>query len=618
MCGVFATTRPDLWRAHVPEILTRLHHRGPDANGVWEAPDGSVLMVHTRLSIIGLDASGAQPATSADGRVTLVYNGEAYNYRELAAGLARQVGRSDTAVLAELVATEGPEAASRVRGMFAFVAWDATTRTLSAVRDAYGIKPLYLLRHPEGGVTLCSEVPPLLLGGPRRVDPFGVVHYLAFGHTGPTATMFEHITKVPPGAVMQWRALPGGAMAEQASRIGPAPAGTPGDDDCSATGTAAALDDSVRSHLVSDVEVGIFLSGGIDSTLIAATAGAMAPSLRTFTISFPSTPGIDESGFAEANARLLGTRHDTIPVRAPAMVAAAARFTEVHGEPFGDAAALPLTVLAQEASQELKVVLTGEGADELVGGYARYRVSSWLGHSPFAAAPLATWWGRRRGDRPWERAAEAVLWGGGPRSHAALLGSDLTTLADAGAPFASDIGNGMRAEWLAGPARRGRGDREVARSLDRERLANTYLEKTDRATMACSLEARVPYLDPALATAFVGAPVDTHKTRLRAELARRLPGAVLPNRKKGLAVNLAELLDGGLAAHLYYELGSSRSVLRSVLGPEPVRALRDRCERSDLSAYRIAMLGQWETTLASSGLLAGAAGTPVPLETSPH
>jgi asparagine synthase (glutamine-hydrolysing) len=315
---------------------------------------------------------------------------------------------------------------------------------------------------------------------------------------------------------------------------------------------------------------------------------------------------------------LLGTRHYTIAVRAPAMVAAAARFTEVHGEPFGDAAALPLTVLAHEASQELKVVLTGEGADELVGGYARYRVSSWLGHSPFTAAPLATWWGRRRGDRPWERAAEAVAWGGGPRSHAALLGSDLTTLVDAGAPFASDIGSGMRAEWLAGPARRGRSDREVARSLDRERLANTYLEKTDRATMACSLEARVPYLDPALAKAFAGAPVDTHKSRLRAELARRLPGAVLPSRKKGLAVNLEELLDGGLAAHLYYELGSSRSVLGSVLGPEPVRALRERCERSALSSYRIAMLGQWETTLASSGLLAGVAGTPAPVGTSPH
>ncbi|HVM64294.1 MAG TPA: asparagine synthase-related protein, partial [Acidimicrobiales bacterium] len=174
------------------------------------------------------------------------------------------------------------------------------------------------------------------------------------------------------------------------------------------------------------------------------------------------------------------------------------------------------------------------------------------------------------------------------------------------------------AEWLAGPAQPGRGDREVARSLDGRRLANTYLEKTDRATMACSLEARVPYLDPALEKAFAGAPVDTRKSRLRAELARRLPGAALPDRKKGLAVNLAELLDGGLSAHLYYELGSSRSVLRSVLGAEPVRALRDRCERSALSSYRIAMLGQWEATLASSGLLGGEPGIPAPVGTSPY
>jgi len=594
-----------------------------DASGVWEAPDGGVLMVHTRLSIIGLDASGAQPATSVDGRVTLVYNGEVYNYRELAAGLARPPGRSDTAVLAELVATQGPRAASRLRGMFAFVAWDAASRTLSAVRDPYGIKPLYLLRHPDGGVTLCSEVPPLLLAEPRRVDPFGVVQYLAFGHTGPTATMFEHITKVAPGTVVQWRPLPDGGMAEQASRIGIAPVGEAASDgggSAAMTGTGAALEDSVRAHLVSDVEVGIFLSGGVDSTLVAAVAAHMVPSLRTFTISFPDTPGIDESGFAEANARVLGTSHHTIAVRASDMVAAAARFTEVHGEPFGDAAALPLTVLAQHASRDLKVVLTGEGADELVGGYARYRVSAWLGRTPFsAAAPLATWWGRRRGDRPWERAAEAVAWGGGPRSHAALLSSDLTTLVDAGAPFATDVATAMRAEWLTrqvGP--RSGGDREAARSFDRERLPNTYLEKTDRATMASALEARVPYLDPALTNAFSGTPVDTHKTRLRAELARRLPSAALPNRKKGLAVNLAHLLDGGLDAHLRYELGSSGSVLRSVLGAEPVRALRGRCERSALSSYRIAMLGQWEATLASSGLLGGLPAAPAPIGASPY
>jgi len=607
MCGVFATTRPDLWRAYVPEILRRLEHRGPDANGVWEAPDGSVLMVHTRLSIIGLDAAGAQPAVSTNGRVTVVYNGEIYNYRELAHALGQAGPRSDTAVLAEMVAASGAEAASRLRGMFAFVSWDAATRTLSAVRDPLGIKPLYVLRHPGGGVTLCSEIVPLLLGGPRRVDPIGVAQFLAFGHTGPAVTMFEHISKVLPGTVIQWRPLATGGVAEEVRRIGLTTT-----DNLS---IAAALEDSVRSHLVSDVEVGVFLSGGVDSTLITAVASRMVPSLRTFTISFPEAPSIDESGFAEANARLLGARHRTVPVRPADMVVAADRFLRFHGEPFGDAAALPLTVLAEHVRQDLKVVLTGEGADELIGGYGRYRVSARLAHPLFkvtrhASRPLAAWWGERRGDRPWERAAEAIAWGGGARSHAALLGSDLATLLDAGAPHAADVEASMRAEWAAEGAHE-RGEREIARSFDRGRLANTYLEKTDRATMASSVEARVPYLDPAVANALSGSTVDPRKTRLRRELARRLPDARLPARKKGLAVNLGQLLEAGMEDHMRYELESGSSVLCSMVGARGVAALRARSERSALTAFRLAMLGQWEATTSADGLLvAGATGNP--------
>ena len=445
MCGVFATTRPDLWRPHVPEILNRLHHRGPDASGVWESPDGRVLMAHTRLSIIGLDGSGAQPAVSADGRVTLVYNGEIYNYRDLGRDLGQGAPCSDTAVLADLIASSGATVASRLRGMYAFVSWDATTGTLSAARDPYGIKPLYLLRHSGGGVTLCSEIPPLLLAERRDVDPAGLALYLAFGHTGPSLTMFERITKILPGTVTQWRSTPHGAVSEHVSRIGPVTV--------EASTLGLALEDSVRSHLVADVEVGVFLSGGIDSTLLSAVAGTMVPALRTFTISFPDAPGMDESNFAEANARLLHTRHQTVPVRPVDMVAAAGTFAGVHGEPFGDAAALPLTVLAEKVAQELKVVLTGEGADELVGGYGRYRISARLGHPVFAVTRptsrgLAGWWGQRRSDAPWARAVEALAWGGGCRSHAALLGSDLTTLLDADLPVRDGCG-GDDAERLA-------------------------------------------------------------------------------------------------------------------------------------------------------------------------
>lgn len=165
----------------------------------------------------------------------------------------------------------------------------------------------------------------------------------------------------------------------------------------------------------------------------------------------------------------------------------------------------------------------------------------------------------------------------------------------------------MRAEWLSQRANDGGEEREVARSFDRNRLANTYLEKTDRATMASSIEARVPYLDPALASAFCGSAVDPRKDRLRHELALRLPRARLPDRKKGLAVNLVQLLDAGLDDHLRYELTSASSVLHAVVGPTAVHALKGRCDRSALTSFRIAMLGVWEGTMSAAGLLGAGA-----------
>jgi asparagine synthase (glutamine-hydrolysing) len=289
------------------------------------------------------------------------------------------------------------------------------------------------------------------------------------------------------------------------------------------------------------------------------------------------------------------------------MVAAAQRFVSVHGEPFGDAAALPLTVLAQDVGAQIKVVLAGEGADELFGGYGRYRVTRRLGGAGLRATrpllgPAAQWWGAVRGDSPWARALEAIAWGGGVRSYAALLGSDLTALLSEGAPHAEEVRALVAADWIALDGK-GDNEEELARRFDQTRwLANTYLEKTDRATMAGSLEARVPYLDPAVAHRAALLPVDPTKRALRRELERRLPEVRLPDRKKGLAVSLGQLLRAGLDRHARYELESDTSVLCEVMGPSTVNALRARAARSDLTRYRVAMLGQWEETLGAASL----------------
>ena len=591
MCGIFATTRPDLWRDKAPEILDLLRHRGPDAAGIWESPDRAVLFAHTRLAIIGLGSEGAQPATLCSEH-TLTFNGEIYNYRELAVGLGEDVSTSDTQTLLHLLARDGTASLSRLRGMYALAWWDDAARTLVAARDTWGIKPLYQLDHGDGGVTLCSELGPLLLlAEARRIDPVGLAQYLAFGHTVPSATLFGSITKVPPGVALAWHIGLDGRISSTSERIEPgrAPA-VPLDD---------ALRDSVRAHLVADVEVGVFLSAGIDSTLIASYARDHVSALSTYSISFPEMPKIDESPLAKSNASALGTRHRTFPVTVDRMVGALDRFLDVNGEPSGDPAALALTMLAADVAGDTKVVLTGEGADEMFGGYRRYDVSKYLDGSIAAAiatiaSPLADVVYRHRSDRPVARAVEALL-RAGPHGHAALLGSDLPAL-ERSCPEGRDVARRFRSDWreAAGPAR----GREAARRFDvAQWLPNTYLEKTDRATMAAGVEARTPFLDPVIAASIVTPPLHSGKQMLRRLLVGRFPDVRLPSRKKGLAVPVERLLEAGLDGDLRRALESRDSLITSVLGRACAGELAKRAERSATTAYRLAVLARWQARM---------------------
>ena len=590
MCGIFATTRPDLWRNLQPEILAKLDHRGPDAHGAWESPDGGVLLLHTRLSIVGLGPEGAQPAVLPSGQA-ITFNGEVYNYRDLAAGLTPAAAVSDTQTVLQRVARDGLSAVDAFRGMYALAYWDPATRTLSAARDPWGIKPLYLLDHPSGGVTLSSEIGPLLLHADgRELDPIGIAQYVAFGHTLPQFTCYLRIRKVVPGAVYSWQMTESRHANLSIQRIRQFEP-----DEIPTVG--AAMSDSVRAHLTADVEVGVFLSGGIDSTLVTAIARDMVPDLHAFTLSFPTSEGMDESPLAAANARALGVRHTIVPVTATDMLGSLDALLATTGEPFGDAAALPLLFLARRAAQDLKVVLTGEGADELFGGYGRYRISRMLPrhHLPIlgdGSAYLADMLYERRSDRSRSRAVEAILRLGGARSHAALLGSDLPALMRTTSQ-GSEVETLLRTDW-EGFTDGARG-REAARRFDLGRwLPNTYLEKTDRATMAMSLEARTPFLDPVVARAALAARRPFGKADLRVELERRLPAVRLPDSKKGLAVPIASLLESSLGGDLDRVVRSRDSVLHRMLGPACVQALAHRSTKSMSTAYRLAVLGRWE------------------------
>lgn len=585
MCGLFASLAPG-WNNRLDRVALALRERGPDATGVLHSKEAT--FVHTRLSILGLGTAGVQPAQSPDGRHVLVFNGEIYNFRELARlhGITNAV--SDTQVLLQMLTRlDAVEVIAQLRGMYSFAYWDEGTRQMVAVRDPMGIKPMYLLSNPAGLPTLVSCLPAVLVPGTSlSIDRVGLLEFLAFGHTGPERTLFQEVTKLLPGQLYFWKLLDDGRVEHGNRHI-----------DYVASPrlpVQQALTDSVRAHLISDVEVGAFLSGGIDSTLLCALATQEGGQIKTFTVSFPESPSRDESALAKWNAKLIGSAHESVPATSRSMTAAAATFIRQHGEPFGDAACLPLTVLAASAAQSVKVVLCGEGADELFGGYSRYRISQHLLRREAPAALLANFWGRRRGGAPWARALEAGLWGGGFRAHAALLDSDLPLLQRIAPQTTYEYLQAAQEDWrlLAGNT----SHLDAARRYDRERwLPNVFLEKTDRSTMASSLEGRLPYLDRmVVAAAPHPRPDGTLKLPLRNVLQEILPEVRLPDRKKGLAVDIWGLRAAGLDRHFHAAVHGTGSVLVRAFGSAALPEIACRAERSPSLFFRLAMLGLWE------------------------
>jgi asparagine synthase (glutamine-hydrolysing) len=476
--------------------------------------------------------------------------------------------------------------------MFAFAAWDRREGSLLAMRDPFGIKPLYVLRHATGGVTVCSEIAPLLLcTEARQIDPIGLGQFLALGHTSNTHTLFSRIHKLDPGSLYVWQRDVSGMYNLRIERPDLIPA--------SPMSLEEALEDSVAAHLTADVEVGAFLSSGVDSTLLCLLASKHVPGMRAYTLRLPESSQIDESELAGRNARAMGLRHVEVEVLRRDMALVAGDVIKIHGEPLGDAAVLPLSVLARRAAQDLKVVLSGEGGDELFGGYGRYRVSRHLGLGTRAMRPLsshvAPYWAKIRSDRPRSRAIEALLWGGGFRSHIALLGGDLPLLAKIRPDVHRDVLAILAAEWQrvddSGP--------DLSRAIAYDRLCwlpNMYLEKTDRSTMLWSLEARVPYLDAVVASVAATNSMELHaKEEPRQLLCSMFPDVQLPTRKLGLAVDVRALLElPALSEPLAFELHDPSSVLGRWIAEHHRKHVVERCGRSATLAFRLAMLGVWE------------------------
>ncbi len=528
-----------------PALLERmtatLTHRGPDDAGYHRA--GPVALGMRRLSIIDLE-TGRQPIGNEDGSVALVFNGEIYNYRELRQDLLAQGHRfatqSDTEVIVHLYEERGPACVEALNGMFAFALWDAPAQTLLLARDRLGIKPLY---YAEAGGRLLfgSELKALLADDrlPRRLDPLALDQFLALRYIPAPQTILAGVQKLPAGSLLLCRAGQIERRRYWRLRFAPDPQISPQE---WVGETRRLLDDAVRRQMISDVPLGAFLSGGIDSSaIVALMAGASTRPIQTFSVAFRGWPGGDESEAARAVAAHLHTEHHEIHVEADA-AAALPRLAHAFDEPMADPAALPTLLMSEAARRHVTVVLTGEGADELFAGYGWYRWGSWplLPLPAFLRRPLL-WalqegWRGRRGQRTlmalaqpslearyWETIACSVFQAAerrrllAPATRAALAGHTLP-----------DAFGAMLAEAADLPAQSRLQAWDIAIWLEGDPLA-----KADRMSMAASLEARVPFLDHRLAELIARIPPalltqdGQSKAILRAAVADLLPPATV-------------------------------------------------------------------------------------------
>src|SRR5215210_186793 len=570
-----------------------LVHRGPDSDGTLF--DGPVALAARRLSIIDLE-TGDQPVANEDGTVHVVQNGEIYNYRELRRELEERGHRfrthGDTEVIAHLYEQDGDAFARRLRGMFAIAIWDARRTRLVLARDRFGIKPIYY-RDGGGRLEFASELRALPRG---EVDLDAIEAFLAFNSIPGPLTIFADVRKLLPGHVLVWE--DGSARVERFARPAPAPVAEVRrePEHVLAEELRERLSDSVRAHLVADVPVGVFLSGGIDSSLLAALAAQeVAGPLRTFSIGFAEA-SFDEREDARRVAERYGTRHRELVLRPDAAQLLPA-LAEAFDEPFADSSALPTYLVAELASADVKVALSGEGADELFGGYYTYTADLLAQRTARAARlvrplverlPVST---RRASlDYRAKRYVRAAHLPPLERHH----GWKEIFSADARAELTGRLHGWDPVAALRVAFAETEGAELLARLQDvdeRVYLVDDLLVKTDRASMAHSLEARVPFLDEVVAD-FAHALPTRHKVHgLRKKVLLRkaaeplLPREIVRGRKRGFSIPAAAWLRGELEPFARDVLSEETLRRQGYLDPGAVRTVLDDhvAGRADLS-----------------------------------
>jgi asparagine synthase (glutamine-hydrolysing) len=595
MCGIAGEVRWDGSRPErVGEALATLRHRGPDAEGVFAR--GNAWVGQTRLAIIDL-ATGDPPIANESGTVGVALNGEIYNFRALRAEL-RERGHTfategDTEVIAHLAEEVDPlELGRRLDGMFAVAVWDEPRGRLTLLRDPFGKKPLYYFQD-DSRLVFGSELKALFAHPdiPRRLRPEAIPDYLTFGYVPTPDTFYEGLRSVPPGHALVADSR-GGVRVEPYWE--PRFPGADGVErltlplDRAAAAVREALSAAVERRLVSDAPLGAFLSGGIDSSaVVALMAQATDGPVATFTIGFEDDEGFDERPYARAVAERYGTDHTEFVVQ-PHAAELVERLVEHYDQPFGDSSSLPTFLLSELTSAHVKVALSGDGGDELFGGYERFAAGLALARYQRVPRPV------RVAVRRAAEAATPLAGGGGTvaKAHRALLRSDLTPpmglLAWISYVPAETKAKLAGREWSAGTDAYTRlwdastGAHPLDRLLDlnlRTYLVDDLLPKVDRMSMAHALEVRCPFLDRELAE--LAFRLDPRlrvrglslKRVLKAGVADLLPRELLNRPKHGFGVPLARWFRTDLAPLVDSTLGARDSRVAAYLSGAAVRSL---------------------------------------------
>ncbi|MBM3547144.1 MAG: asparagine synthase (glutamine-hydrolyzing) [Alphaproteobacteria bacterium] len=600
MCGIVGLldrrgAPSEALTARVRAMMDAIRHRGPDDDGDWVDGETGVALGFRRLAIIDLSPGGHQPMVSADGRFVVVYNGEIYNYRELKDELSQLGHRfqstSDTEVMLAAIGQWGPKAAlQRLTGMFAIALWDRETRTLTLARDRMGEKPLYYA-WANGLLLFGSELKGLRAHPdcPRDLDFAALSHFFRRAYVPAPHTIYAGVRKLPPGHLLtlapdaEPAIEPYWSLAEIAAR----PRASFSEDEF-VERLDTLLRDAVRRTTISDRPFGVLLSGGIDSSSVAALMQATSTAkVKSFTIGFGEASH-DESAHAEAVARHLGTDHLTLRATPEEALALVPDMASIYDEPFADSSQIPTYMVSRLAREHVVVVLSGDGGDEVFAGYNRHVAMAQL--APMLELPRSVrgFAASLTGAVPrafWDNAASFLPESVRPREMADKMQKLTQALA---AEDANEVHERLLTQWqvppvaspLPPPAAPGAA---LADPLERMQLRDSLdylpddiLAKVDRASMAVALEARAPLLDHRVVELAWSLPRAMRvrggqgKWALRRVLERYVPRTLTERPKTGFALPLAEWLRGPLRD--WAESLLARETLHPALDPDPIRA----------------------------------------------